>query len=307
MFTSPKAGSGAGRDQLPRLFRLLEERRIHFFETSQLDELVEAGRQGELRGEIPTVVTAGGDGTLSLAASSLPKGFPLLPMPMGTENLLARLIGQTNRADDIVKTIESGNQIEIDAGEANGRMFLIMATIGFDAEVVRAVHLRRQGHISRLSYAMPALRLFSRYRYPELQIADESTASGQATRHTAAWAMLFNLPCYAAGLRIMSETDASDGKLDAVLFGRGSPVSTLRYLAAVGIQQHRHLRDVKNAQFEAVRIDCEKRVAYQLDGDYVGKTPVEIRTLPKRVTLLCPKSLPRNLVASIGLSHDAVG
>ncbi|MEO1614606.1 MAG: diacylglycerol kinase family protein [Planctomycetota bacterium] len=305
LFTSPKAGSGAGRDQLPRLREQLTRAGFPFFETATADELKTLVCSDLESSPSPIVVTAGGDGTLSLAASLLPSSVPLCPMPMGTENLLARLIGQSNRAEDVVQTLRSGFRCAIDAGEANGRLFLIMATIGFDAEVVRAVHLRRQGHISRLAYALPAARLFGRYTYPSLKIQTYDSAGQETTLVDAGWAMLFNLPCYAAGLRIQPKTDADDGKLDAVFLTRKGRIAALRYLTAIGIQRHQQLADVQQDLVHSVRVDCDQRIAYQLDGDYVGKTPVEIKTLRKRVTILFPPDAGDRVFDSIGVTKRA--
>ncbi|MEM0926714.1 MAG: diacylglycerol kinase family protein, partial [Planctomycetota bacterium] len=266
VFTSPKAGSGAGRHEIPRLRQLLEQSGLPHRQTSEIADL-DAISEPVPGSESPTVVVAaGGDGTLSLVASRLSRQTPIVPMPMGTENLLARLLGQTNRAEDVLSTIRAERSIVIDAGEANGRLFLIMATIGFDAEVVRAVHLRRRGHIRRLAYALPFFRLFGRYRYPRLRLLCDADDGQPELPSEAAWVMLFNLPCYAAGLRIQPRTDANDGKLDAVLFQKGGSAAALRYLAAVGLRQHQRFRDVSQQLVSNVKIECDRRVAYQLDG-----------------------------------------
>ncbi len=69
--------------------------------------------------------------------------IPIVPMPLGTENLLARQFGHTATAESVVKTIRYGTSYRLDAGLANDKSFLIMATCGFDAEVVRGMHLTR--------------------------------------------------------------------------------------------------------------------------------------------------------------------
>ena len=135
--------------------------------------------------------------------------MPLVPMPLGTENLLARQFGYKSDADKVHQTIRHGESYWLDAGRANGHPFLVMATCGFDAEVVRAVHLRRRGHISRWSYVGPILRAIRRYRFPRIHVQTRDTAASQqddGSSHTCCWAMAFNLPKYGGGLSI--EPDA---------------------------------------------------------------------------------------------------
>ena len=88
--TSPKAGSGRGREQLPQFVAKLKSAGIEATVTDQLPQLRDFSARAELdvQGKY-LVVAAGGDGTLSLVAENVFAEMPLVPMPFGTENLLA--------------------------------------------------------------------------------------------------------------------------------------------------------------------------------------------------------------------------
>jgi diacylglycerol kinase family enzyme len=286
IFTSPKAGSGAGRDQIPRLVSLVRDHGVSVAIIETVAELKarvsEAAR--------PLIVAAGGDGTLALAAQSVDADIPIAPMPLGTENLLARHFGHLADADAVLSTLRHGCIDRIDAGLANGRPFLIMASCGFDAEVVRGMHLTRGGHISRFSYARPILRAVCRYPFPQIQICIDGESSVLPPCH---WCMVFNLPRYAAGLRIEPGAVADDGQLDLIAFQRGSVPSGLRYFAGVATGTHLKYRDVSRKRGVRFELTSPQRVPYQLDGDYVGRLPLRIETLPGRVCLLLPAQLRR--------------
>lgn len=292
--SSPKAGSGQGREQVVALRDLAEREGV----TANLSESIEQLRERmtpfagtESRGDF-VVVAAGGDGTAALVAANLPPQIPLVPMPMGTENLLAHHFGFSRRAERVLETIFFGEDRQLDAGEANGRMFLVMATAGFDAEVVRATHLRRRGHIRRLAYAGPIARAVRRYRFPEIAISFEMNESdGQRFSEPVfcRWGMVFNLPRYGGQLGIEPEAIGDDGLLDAIAFRQGSIFSGLRYLAAIKTGRHLRFSDVVRTRTRALRLTSATRVPYQLDGDYVGRLPVEIRCLPHRVRLRLPR------------------
>lgn len=289
MLTSPKAGSGAGRDEIPRLIELLKEDDVDFMRLETIDqlreELVATPEQTHT-----ILIAAGGDGTLSLAASIVMELFPgdadrvsLLPMPMGTENLLARQFGFTNRAEDVYRTIQAGSNCQLDAGTANGKLFLIMATSGFDADVVRRVHLTRRGHISRLSYLLPIWRALRTYSFPTLRIRvdeDEPIECG--------WAMVFNLPRYGGNLRIEPEAVHNDGLFDVIAFRGRSIVKGFSYLVQIWLGRHRKDPSVLRLRGKSIEISADIPVPFQLDGDYAGKLPMRLEMLPEAVCLRMP-------------------
>lgn len=281
IFTSPKAGSGAGRNQVPRLLDLVRGHGVSVAITETVADLKDRTHQATQ----PLVVAAGGDGTLALAAQSVGADVPIVPMPLGTENLLARHFGHRADADAVLGTLRHGIRDRIDAGLANGRPFLIMASCGFDAEVVRGMHLTRGGHINRFSYARPILRALLRYRFPQIEVRIDGDPSEVPP---CCWCMVFNLPQYAAGLWIEPSAVPDDGRLDLIGFQRGSVISGLRYAAGVAMRSHLKFGDVHRKPGVRFELTSPGRVPYQLDGDYVGRLPLRIETLPGRVSLLLP-------------------
>ncbi|MGB7328939.1 MAG: diacylglycerol kinase family protein [Rubripirellula sp.] len=293
IFTSPKAGSGAGRDQLPKLTAGLQQIGI---DVQTVGTVIELQTESQ-RAPHPIVVAAGGDGTLALAASSIAANVPIVPMPMGTENLLAKHFGYRCDAAMVINTLQFGQAKSIDVGMAAGKPFLIMATCGFDAEVVRGMHLTRRGHINRFSYFRPIARAISRYRFPEIEIRVDGAPPIQA-----GWAMVFNLPRYAASLAIEPDAIASDGLLDLIALKGRSITRGLVYLAGIQTGQHLKFSDVvrlRGKSFEITAADTTgpnarksktsaHRVPYQVDGDYAGRLPLKIETMPGRVQLLLP-------------------
>ena len=322
---SPKAGSGQGRGLLPQLIQRLDQQGLEVLVSDDLAAVRAACQHDAPSGDggAPlAVVPAGGDGTLALVADAVPASIPLVPYPLGTENLLARYYGFCTDPQRTAATVTGGRLHQIDAGRANGRLFLVMASCGFDAEVVRGMHLTRRGHIRRLSYAKPIFRAVRTYGYPPIQVrfaegpgiavapviggtvgpgvAVDAAGPAEATSTaadrggswspavTCRWAMVFNLPSYGAGLRIEPDALDGDGLLDFFGLPLGSTWSTLRYVGGVITGQHRRWADTLRGRARRWHLSSEKRVPYQLDGDYVGRLPVEIEILPQRVTLRLP-------------------
>lgn len=286
---SPKAGSGAGREQITRTQAALQQSGVEARWTTNITELRDALAGA---GDDVAVVAAGGDGTAALVAETVPAHVPIVPMPLGTENLLARYFGYSSLAEDTVATVRAGERFRIDAGRANGRLFLVMLTAGFDAEVVRAMHLTRRGHIRRWSYAGPIWRAVRRYAFPDVTIrtSREITEAGRpgATdeAHHACWAMIFNLPCYATSLAIEPDALPDDGWLDCITFQKGRVLQGLGYLARIAFRRHLSHPHVRRQRVRRVWLTSPTRTPYQIDGDYAGRLPVEVTWIPERVTLL---------------------
>ena len=289
--TSPKAGNGSGRERIAGLINALRASGVAAEVTTDIAYVRERTRVDALANQPSTiVVAAGGDGTLALVAKNTPPATVLVPMPLGTENLVAKQFGYNAKVDAMLDTLLRGHDHAIDAGQANGKLFLVMATCGFDAEVVRAMHLRRRGHINRFSYLRPILRTVRRYSFPPLHVrwtTSAEPAPGSADI-TCAWAMVFNLPQYAAFLPIETAAVGDDGQLDFCGLENGSIVNGLRYLGGIVTRRHIHWPDVARQRVFSCRITSPSRVAYQLDGDYGGHLPLELRVLPKHITLRLP-------------------
>ena len=242
------------------------------------------------QGTLRAVVAAGGDGTVSTVAHRTPIGTPIAILPLGTENLLAKYLKIPSDARHVCQMIHEGQVARLDAGRANGRLFLLMVGCGFDAEVVRRVDQVRTGHITHFSYAKPILDSIRSYQYPELRIYSHGSDTNTDATHvvTARWAFVANLPQYARGLGIVPHACGTDGLLDVCAFRRGSLFRGLIYLASIILRSHQSLNDCVNLQAERLRIESDGEVPYQLDGDPGGYLPVEIEVVPERLTVLVP-------------------
>ena len=276
------------------------------------DELARLRSEGRLH----AVVAAGGDGTVSAVASRCDASTPIAIFPLGTENLLAKHIGAMPDAAAAAAAIREAQTVQFDCGEANGKLFLVMVGVGFDAAVVAEMHSQRRGHIRHWSYAGPIARSIMQYRFPSLSIAVDPApdnprphdvvasarvkhgvrqvtetdfpAKDAPTRWHARWAFISNVPRYAAGLPIAPWADCTDGRLDVSSFRSGGVVRSLRYLLFVVFNRHRILTAFRTQQVERVRIESEEPVVYQIDGDYGGTLPLDVRVLPGRLRLIRP-------------------
>jgi diacylglycerol kinase family enzyme len=239
-------------------------------------------------GRLRSWVGVGGDGTAHELINRAAEGLPLTFLPAGNSNLLAVHLGLSKNPEELCRTIVAGRLARLDAGEANGRLFALMASCGFDAEVVRRIHLNRRGHISLRTYIKTVLTTIANYPYPEIRV-ELSTADTEPI--SARWFFAFNLPCYGGGFRIAPRANAADGLLDVCALRRGRFWPGLWYAANVLAGRHERLGGCTTARLAGLRLSSEAEVPYQLDGDPGGTLPLELRVLPGRLALVLPTDM----------------
>lgn len=262
----------------------LERRGFATHAAEQLDEILATVSRFEAEDSLQAVVCAGGDGTAGLLVNRLPAGFPLAVLPLGTENLLAKYLGISPDPDQVAQMIDDGRVVTMDVGRANGRYFLIMASCGFDAAVVRRMHGQRRGNIGHLSYLRPLWETITSYRYPALRVVID----GKPLPVHPSWAFVFNAPRYAMNLAIAPEASGFDATLDVCTFEKGSFWNGLMYIFTIWLKQQRRWRDATHDRCKSVRIESDHDVPYQLDGDPGGVLPVAIDVVPRFLNVFVP-------------------
>ena len=177
---NPKSGATDQRAVVDKLTACLTEHGFEVLLLTDVAEMIEVVGQ-HFGGRLRCVVAAGGDGTISLLANELPENTPLALLPLGTENLLAKYLGVSADPVALANMIVAGGCRQLDVGRANGKLFLVMASCGFDADVVHRLHSNRQGHIRHWSYAKPIVSAIRKYKYPKIRISLDSNDGQRLT------------------------------------------------------------------------------------------------------------------------------
>ena len=290
---NPKAGRRSVRARVDRLSASLRKAGFQVDAKTDLAEVTEQANELHFQGQLRALVGAGGDGTAAELTNRTDPGVPISLLAAGTANLLAKHFRLSGNPEKLSQTIATGQLREVDAGRANGRLFLVMIGCGFDAAVVQQVHehretcSRRGGHIGYSSYFKPVWRSVRSYRYPEIQVY-----CGEASEPLRAhWAFACNLPRYGWGIPLAPKAEGDDGQLDLCTYVGSSLWRGMGFAAAAQFGGwHRRLRACRMLRTDKVRFVSDDQVAYQLDGDPGGVLPVEVEVLPKRLTLLVPSN-----------------
>ena len=114
-----------------------------------------------------TVVAWGGDGTINeVAAEVAAAGATLGVVPGGSGNGFARGLGLERRADAALRTALSGPVRVVDTGRIDGRIFVNVAGIGFDAHMAAVFNgLSRRGAPAYFQAGVRELRSYHAATY----------------------------------------------------------------------------------------------------------------------------------------------
>jgi diacylglycerol kinase family enzyme len=237
---------------------------------------------GALAG-VSCVVAAGGDGTVAAVINELAADVPLAVLALGNENLLARALALPRDPVALATVVAAGRTRRLDLGRAETsagpRRFALMASAGFDADVIHRIARWRAGggaprRVSRLSYGRFLAAALCTYRHPAITLtADGATGTG-------AYCVVGNLPDYALGMHLVPAARADDGAVDWLLFERGGRAALAGYAWAVARARHVALAHVRGGRARRLTLTAGRPVPVQLDGDPWGFTPASIEALP---------------------------
>ncbi|HTJ62625.1 MAG TPA: diacylglycerol kinase family protein [Alphaproteobacteria bacterium] len=231
------------------------------------------------------LIVAGGDGTINEVVNGLMAApGPIPPMaviPLGTANVLAQEIGLKLSSAKIASAILGGRRISIYPGRANGRYFLMMGGVGFDAEVVANVDPALKRRTGRFAYLVEVLHQSWRHRF--------ETCGGEidGIPFESRWVVVCNGrhyggPFVAAPLARLTDPGFSVCLLD------GGRFDIVRYGAALALGRLGRQHDVRILPAQSVRIDSPIGCRIQGDGDIIGRLPVEIVAADRPIELVVP-------------------
>ena len=293
LIVNPKSGGGHQRARLAELKACLRDQGREFAEYVTNGPGDATRRAAEVRDQAELIVAWGGDGTVrEIAAALSGSTVPVLACAVGTENLLAKELGISANPRHLARIIAAGRAVDCDVGQVNEQRFLLIIGVGFDGEVVRRLASVRRGHITHLSYFWPIWRTFWEHDFPRLRIL----ADGEEVYDDYGLAFVGNISRYAVGLRICREARFDDGLLDLVVFSCREQTALLLHAAWTLLRVHPLKGNALYRRVRRVRIETDRPVPSQTDGDVGPNTPLDIAMLPGRIRLLVPpKRSPLNL------------
>ena len=285
LITNPHSGGGRGLQRLREVERELDMTARPFRSelTRSLGHAAELTLEAIDAGEVPVAV--GGDGLIGAiggAAAGAP--VPIGLIPAGRGNDLARGLGIPVEPHLALEVILRGYTREIDVGEAGGRRFLGIASVGFDSRANRIANESRLP-AGRLIYAYAALRALASWKAVRFSLS----TGGQTKRFTGYTVALANNGYYGAGMHLAPEADISDGLLDLVTVTGTSRLRFLTHLPKVFSGSHVEMEEVDCFKVREVEVSASRPFVVYADGDPLTRLPTVFRVLHRALTVYIPQ------------------
>lgn len=291
LFANPIAGRGQGRTMGQLLCQKLAR---EGYDSELILERVENVDPCLFNSpDLTCLIVIGGDGTLRAVAGWMmdhcpPHRWPpLLMVPMGTANLMARHLGlrwdRRQMDNQVVAAVKRHRVVKIDAARANGRLFLLMAGVGIDARIVHELDRIRRGPIRKVSYLAPAVRMLRKYDFAPLTVhADGQKVFGPEP----GVAFVGNVPEYGTGFAMLPDAQSNDGLLDLCALPCRSRSEMIKLFLHAAAAEHMNQEGALYMKARRIRIESDRPVAVQVDGEAAGFTPVTTEMMEQKLEFL---------------------
>ncbi len=278
LIINPVAGS-FHRKRFQKACDILREKFIlKEFYTQKRGDAQEIAR--EVSKESPAAIAVvGGDGTFNEVINATAySGIPLSFIPAGTSNVLAKEHLIPEEMVEAAKRILSGRETELHLGYINGRYFALMAGAGFDGATVYNLNKPLKILLGKGAYVLSGLQTFCRYRPERLKI-DVDGREYEATD-----VIVCNARRYGGNFTICPDADMRRPLLDLFILDGKGRMDLFRVF--LGIIRGKRLEFSNTSYLEARRVYIDGDAHVQVDGDYFGRTPVEITIRERAIKLI---------------------
>ncbi len=237
-----------------------------------------------VRSGVDLVLASGGDGTITACAGGVAGSeVPLGVLPCGTGNLLARNLGLPLSVDEALTVALTGSDRRLDVGIANDRPFVVMAGIGFDAELLAGASEQLKKRLGWAAYMVSALRHL-RDRPARVTLRTEG---GPPRRYWASGVIIGNVGSLQGNVPLLPDAKPDDGVLDVAVLAAWEWTGWLRL--ATDVLLRRSTSRLTHLTCRELLVDVGRARPWQVDGDVVGSSRrLKVTVRPQTLVLRVP-------------------
>lgn len=237
------------------------------------------------RDEADVVLVGGGDGSVNEALPALIETqLPLLLIPLGTANNLARTMEIPNPALEALTLLKTGQIQEVDLGVANDIPFVNVIGLGLSTQVNRLVRSESKRLFGVFAFILMAFKVGLRMTPFRIHVDYDGT------KHVAyTWQVtICNGRNYGSGLVIHEEASLKD----ETLHGLSTEVKKWwhSFILIPGLMRGKFesTDDVTTFKGQEITLTTRTKMHVDIDGDIKTKTPLKITVMPRALKMFAP-------------------
>lgn len=250
------------------------------------------------------VICVGGDGSLNEVANGLMKVKANLGsdiwsklrmgvLPMGTGNDFVKTVKAPPDAEGLKRLIEADTYQTIDLGlveyhnrkgEKQSRYFINITDVGMGGVVAERLSNYSKWMGAYLTYQRAILTTLLTYKHqPVKAVADSFTYEGSIMNFIVA-----NGKYFGSGLGIAPDAEVTDGAFSIVVLGEISLIDYIKNLGNVQKCEKIIHPELQYKSAKEVLIDSPAGpLAIDMDGEFIGYSPMKVTVAPASVKFLC--------------------
>lgn len=289
---NPAAGKGTSMKLIPYIEEIFKHRNEEYIIeiTKGTGDATAIAQKYSSTGDY-RIYSAGGDGTLNevlngVAGSSCSLGV----IPSGSGNDFIKSIynyEKSERIDHILAKTINGQEEFIDLCKFNDRHFINIASVGFDAEVAyNAIKFKKFRFIGGgLAYILGII--FTVFKYSSYDF--DITIDDESFRVNALLMAVANGRYYGGGVNVTPEAEINDGLFSMCLVKKVSRLKILTLFPRVIKGTHAGIKEVSFHKGKKVKINCQKEIAFNIDGEISKGKKAEFEIISKGIKIVMPK------------------
>jgi conserved protein of unknown function cotranscribed with Bmr (bmrU) len=284
----------AGKGKSASMVSSIKERFGHFSEPYRIEMTEYPGHATDIakrlsaEGTPMRVYSVGGDGTLNeiingIAGNHMELGI----IPCGSGNDAIRSIYSVTDPNVLLEKLPAASSTLLDMGRINGRYFINIASIGFDAEVVTfSRKFKRMPIVSGpMAYVLGVLAAVIGLKKHRVRIRIDDGPERSNELLLCAFA---NGRYYGGGMKPTPHADMTDGLLDICEVANPGRLRLLKFFPAFMKGEHLGLKEVMMHRCRKIEIVGSRSFPINIDGEVIKDTRVTVEIVPGSLRVLVP-------------------
>lgn len=253
------------------------------------DELVRA--LDEVTADAPDLlVVGGGDGTVSCAAERVAgTDTVLVVLPLGTANDFARTLEIPSDVDAAVRSVLTGEVVDVDLGRVGPRAFVNVASMGLSVAVTERLTPGLKRRLGPVAYPVATLAAFRGHRGFSARLEFDDGDHDPVELDDLLQVAVGNGRHYGGGNTVAPNASLDDHLLDVYAIERGrlgDHVSIARLLRSGRFVDHERVHHLTTRR---VRVVTDEPLPVNLDGEIAAATPAEFSVERNALRVAVPR------------------
>lgn len=287
----------AGKGKALRFTSEIESRFEGFGHTYEISVTKAPGHAKEIAREAASrhdrirLYSVGGDGTLNEVVNGIAgSGTELGIIPCGSGNDAARSLYTVLDPVELIKVLPVSGSVPVDLGRLNDKLFINIASTGFDADVVLNRNYFKgfpliSGPASYILGVLAALIKCKKYKL-KVTLDDKEPIEKELLLSIFA-----NGSYYGGGMKAAPSAKIDDGILNFYLVDSCNRLKVLRFFPRFRKGLHETMKEVTHIQGTKAIIESHAPFPVNIDGEVNLETRVSVEILPRSISIIVPKPI----------------